>query len=96
MISPYFNRTFFSFFWILVQRFKDFFIGRIGFQELATDEIQILVLVCIGVASALVGAFLILRKMTMLANSISHTILLGVVLVFIGVSPNRVLKDLFS
>ena len=36
----------------------------------------------VAISSALVGSFLILRRMTMLANSLSHTILIGIVLAY--------------
>lgn len=44
-------------------------------------EIQIIA-VLISVACALPGAFLVLRKMSMMSDSITHTILLGIVLAF--------------
>lgn len=44
-------------------------------------EIQ-LIAVCISVACALPGCFLVLRKMSMMSDSITHTILLGIVLAF--------------
>lgn len=50
---------------------------------LASDELQLLVLTAVAISSALVGAFLVLRKMTMLANSLSHTILLGIVIAYL-------------
>ena len=44
-------------------------------------EIQ-LIAVIISVSCALPGAFLVLRKMAMMSDSITHTILLGIVLAF--------------
>ena len=44
-------------------------------------EIQ-LISVIVAVACALPGAFLVLRKMSMMSDSITHTILLGIVLAF--------------
>ena len=44
-------------------------------------EIQ-LIAVLISMACALPGAFLVLRKMSMMSDSITHTILLGIVLAF--------------
>lgn len=44
-------------------------------------EIQ-LIAVFVAVASALPGVFLVLRKMSMMSDSITHTILLGIVLAF--------------
>jgi manganese/zinc/iron transport system permease protein len=57
--------------------------GQISLDQLATDEVQMLVLVGVAASSALVGTFLVLRKMTMLANSLSHTILVGIVMAFL-------------
>lgn len=75
--NPYAGASFFEFFAILFQRIMGIFSGS---QTLVADEIQILVLGGVAASAALVGTFLVLRKMTMLANSISHTILLGIVL----------------
>ena len=47
----------------------------------AALEIQ-LIAVIISVACALPGVFLVLRKMSMMSDSITHTILLGIVLAF--------------
>ncbi|MCL2163728.1 MAG: metal ABC transporter permease [Oscillospiraceae bacterium] len=47
----------------------------------AAFEIQ-LIAVLISVACALPGVFLVLRKMSMMSDSITHTILLGIVLAF--------------
>ena len=47
----------------------------------AAFEIQ-LIAVIISVACALPGVFLVLRKMSMMSDSITHTILLGIVLAF--------------
>jgi manganese/zinc/iron transport system permease protein len=56
--------------------------GQLPTDQLASDEIQVLVLLGVALSSALVGSFLVLRRMTMLANSLSHTILLGIVLAY--------------
>ena len=78
--NPYAGTTFFEFFAVLLQRLWGIFGGD---QSLVADEIQMLVLVGVAASAALVGTFLVLRKMTMLANSISHTILLGIVIAFL-------------
>lgn len=52
-------------------------------SELAADDVQVLVLSLIGISSALIGSLLVLKKMTMLANSLSHTILLGIVIAYV-------------
>lgn len=76
-MNPYSNVDFFGF-------IKLFFLRLISgaLFEPATDEIQVLVLMGVALSGSLVGTFLVLRKMTMLANSLSHTILLGIVLAY--------------
>ncbi|HEX6308749.1 MAG TPA: metal ABC transporter permease, partial [Longimicrobiales bacterium] len=44
-------------------------------------EIQ-LVAIVVSVACALAGVFLVLRRMALMSDAISHTVLLGIVLVF--------------
>ncbi len=82
-IHPYYGVTFGEFFIVLFQRLWLFVTGNLSFEQLAPDEIQLLTLSGIAFSSALLGTFLVLRKMTMLANSLSHTILLGIALAFI-------------
>lgn len=81
--NPYYGQNFFGFFKQLGIRLWEFMMGNLSFSYLAADEIQVLVLIGVALSSALVGSFLVLRKMTMLANSLSHTILLGIVFVYI-------------
>jgi manganese/zinc/iron transport system permease protein len=78
-MNPYWELNFFQFFPV--------FFGRL-FQskELAPDEIQVFVLALISIASALIGSLLVLKRMTMLANSLSHTILLGIVIAYLFLS----------
>ena len=82
-MSPYFGKDFFQFFPIFFSRCFQLLVGNLSLGELATDEIQVFVLSFISIAASLVGTFLILKKMSMLANSLSHTILLGIVLAYI-------------
>ncbi len=51
-------------------------------SELFLDEIQIATLIFVGISSALIGALLVLRRQTMLANSLAHTVLCGIVLAY--------------
>lgn len=83
--NPYTELNFFQVIAQLFMRLWAFIKGDLSFNLLASDEIQILVLIGISASSALVGTFLVLRKMTMLANSISHTILVGIVLAFLWI-----------
>ena len=47
------------------------------------DVVIILVGTLVGIASTLLGTFLVLRKSSMLADAISHSILLGIILVYL-------------
>lgn len=80
--NPYSNAGFFDFFFMFFHRLFQFIIGRLSLHEMASDEVQIFVLCSVAGSAALTGTFLILRKMAMLANSLSHTILLGIVIAF--------------
>lgn len=81
--NPYTGAHFLDFIGQLFIRFWGYVTGSIGLNQIVADEIQILVLVGVAASSGLVGSFLVLRKMTMLANSLSHTILLGIVIAFL-------------
>lgn len=82
-VNPYSGLSFGEFFQELFIRLYGFITGKLSLDQLASDEIQIIVLIGIACSSALIGTFLVLRKMTMLANSLSHTILLGIVGAFL-------------
>ncbi len=88
-MNPYWGHTFFSFFYVLFGRIWQGLRGQLAWEDLATDEIQILVLLLIAGSSVLVGVFLVLRKMTMLANSLSHTVLLGIVIASISIKQGQ-------
>jgi manganese/zinc/iron transport system permease protein len=81
--NPYTDQDFFGFFGVLFSRLFLFITGRLPTGSLVSDEIQIVVLSCVAVTGAMVGTFLILRRMVMLANALSHTILLGIVIAFL-------------
>ncbi len=86
-MNPYWGTNFWEFIAIFVQRFSQMLTGKVPPDRFASDEIQVFVLCLIGFSSALVGSFLVLKKMTMLANSLSHTILLGIVIAYIILIP---------
>ena len=73
----YWGKDFFGFFSTLFARMFG------GGGALAPDEIQIIALSGIGIACAMIGSFLVVRKMAMVANAISHTVLLGIVSAFV-------------
>lgn len=89
--NPYHNQTFWGFFVQLFVRLWGFLTGQLTSEHLVSDEIQVLVLSGVAISSALVGTFLVLRRMTMLANSLSHTILMGIVLAyfFTAIRPSQ-------
>ncbi len=86
--NPYTGSSFFGFLWELVVRFSSLITGQVSAADLASDEIQILVLIGVSASAALVGTFLILKRMSMLANALSHTILLGIVVAYILTLPD--------
>jgi manganese/zinc/iron transport system permease protein len=82
-MNPYRGTTLLGFFVELGGRLWGFVTGRLGVQDLASDELQLLVLGSIAISGALVGTMLLLRRMAMLANSLSHTALLGIVIAYL-------------
>lgn len=81
--NPYEGTTLFGFLMQILIRLWGFINGSLSINDIAADEVQMIVLIGVATSSALVGTFLILRRMTMLANSLSHTILLGIVIAFL-------------
>lgn len=58
-----------------------------------SDFFQILCLGLIAISCSLIGPFIVLRKMAMYVNALSHTILLGIVLAALAFGAN--VSDLF-
>jgi len=83
MINPYSGQDFFGFFSVLFSRMFLLISGKVPLDQMASDEIQCFVLLFLGLALAFLGSFLVLKQMTMLANALSHTILLGIVVSFL-------------
>jgi manganese/zinc/iron transport system permease protein len=79
MDKSYWGKTFIGFFQTLFEHIIDVCQGKYGFNDLALDEIQVITLSLLGISAAIVGSFLVIRKMSMVANAISHTVLLGVI-----------------
>lgn len=79
MTNPYWDVQFFSFWGIFFKRLFCLF----GGGPLAADEVQILTLSCIAICCGFLGPFLVLKRATMLANSLSHTILLGLAITYL-------------
>lgn len=81
MINPYRGCDFFSFFSTMLSRLIKLVSG--GSLTLASDELQVLLLSFIAISCCLLGCFLVLKKMSMLANALSHTILLGIIIAYL-------------
>ncbi len=89
MSNPYWGQNFGECILLFFQRLPLLCSGK---ATLASDEIQIFALMGIALSGALLGTFLVLRKMTMLANALSHTILLGIVGAFLLFSADGSLQ----
>lgn len=77
--NPYSGAHFFDF-------IQTFFIRLFClFQNgpITSDELQILALTLISASAAMVGVFLIYKKMTMLANALSHSVLFGIAVTYL-------------
>lgn len=83
-MNPYSGASFFEFFLVLAARLWLCLSGQWEGLAIASDEIQLIVLVGVALCCSLLGVFLVLRRMTMLANALSHTILLGIVFAFLA------------
>lgn len=82
-MNPYSGASFIEFLYILVVRCGQFLIGKLPCHALVSDEIQVVVLVGVGVIASIMGTLLVARKTTMLANALSHTVLLGIVISYL-------------
>ena len=80
-MNPYIDCNFIEWFILFFTRL---FENLICFQSLTlfSDDIQGIVFLLFSCNAALLGSFLLLKRLTMMANAISHTIVLGVVLAF--------------
>jgi manganese/zinc/iron transport system permease protein len=78
-MNPYWGQEFLGFFIILFRRLT----GQLPLDHLASDEVQLLVLMGVALSTVLLGTLLTLKKMTMMANSLSHTTLLGIVISYL-------------
>lgn len=81
-MSPYFDASFFSWFVLFIKRLQiilsTLILGEI--PSLYADEIQLFSLLSLSLAASFFGTFLLLKRLTMMANALSHTMLLGVVM----------------
>ncbi|MDE3056114.1 MAG: metal ABC transporter permease [Verrucomicrobiota bacterium] len=78
-MNPYWDTNLFSFFLTLLSRL---FSGAL-FTNPAADEIQLGTLSLVAFSCGLLSPFLVLKRMSMFANALSHTVLLGIALAFL-------------
>lgn len=78
-MNPYWNADFFETLFLLLKRGFLFFCGKIALDGLVEDDIAFFALCLVGISSVFSGAFLVVKRTTLMINSLSHTILLGIV-----------------
>lgn len=74
--DPYFDVTFFGWFATACGRL----LSSTTKGGLCIDEVQVIVLGLFALSAGYLGVFLVAKRLTMMANALSHTMLLGVVL----------------
>ena len=79
-MSIYWGKSFFGFLVTFFSRLVPLLTGKV---EIQSDEVQIFALCLMSIMSVTVGLFLVVRKMAMVANAITHTVLLGITLAVI-------------
>jgi manganese/zinc/iron transport system permease protein len=78
-MDPYFDSTLWTWFLILCSRVCS---GAI--VDPTPDEIQFIVMGLFAVGASFLGVFLVLKKLTMMTNALSHTMMLGIVVAIIA------------
>lgn len=91
-MTPYWGASFFSAFFFLCKRLFFFMIGEISIDDLYQDEIECLALILVGISSLISGTFLVLKRSAMMVNSLSHTILFGLIITLILFVPKETIK----
>ncbi|PIS01014.1 MAG: metal ABC transporter permease [Chlamydiae bacterium CG10_big_fil_rev_8_21_14_0_10_35_9] len=79
-LNPYWGVNFFGFLWTFISRIPLLISGNC---QMVQDELQIFVLSLMAISCSLIGVVMMLKKTTMLANSLSHTILVGIVIAYL-------------
>lgn len=82
-MNPYWGLGFWKTLTLLLHRTGLLLLGKLPLSALNIDDLQWLTLSLVGVSASFLGTILTLQKRTMMANSLSHTILLGLVSTFI-------------
>ena len=85
-MNPYFDATFFSWFHVLGKRFFECIQNAVCGEPIVlySEEIQLITLLCFASIASFLGSFLVLKGATMMANALSHTMLLGIVMAYMG------------
>lgn len=78
-MNPYWDCSFIEFFQIFFSRLIPLLMGAAP----AADEVQLGTLAMIALSCGLIGPFLVLKRMAMFANSLSHTVLFGIASAFL-------------
>jgi manganese/zinc/iron transport system permease protein len=94
-MSPYTQTTFFEFLVLFFKRLFLIITTQLPLDQIASDEVQIFSLCLIAIMGGVLGTLLVVRKMTMLANALSHTVLLGIVGVYLLLGKAIYLNALF-
>ncbi len=74
-MDPYFDVTFWEWFGVFFSR-----LAALCRTALFADEIQLIVMGLFACSASFLGVFLVLKRLTMMANALSHTMLLGIVI----------------
>lgn len=91
-VNPYWNKDFFESTILLLKRAVLWISGNLPTDMLVEDDVAFMALVGVGFSCVFSGVFLVVKRMTLVVNALSHTILLGIVasaliLVSQGMSP---------
>ncbi|MFZ4772634.1 MAG: metal ABC transporter permease [Chlamydiia bacterium] len=78
-MNPYWGADFLQTIVLLLKRFFLLILGKMPLESLVEDDIGFLALFFVGISCVFSGTFLVVKRMTLLINSLSHTILLGIV-----------------
>ncbi len=96
-MNPYWDLSFFPFLQLFFYRLFLYATGALSFQDLSIDEVQIFSLFFFSIATGIIGVFLLLRRMLMIATALSHTVLFGVIIAFLSIRFLLVdLSDLYQ
>ena len=88
--NPYYGNDFFEFFITLYNRLPFIFRSL----DWYSDEIQVVSFILLGISCSFIGCWLVAKQMTMLANSLSHTVLVGIIMAFYCLNKHTPIQNL--